>query len=96
MLLGRGIESVMRGPQRRQVDGRGGRRVGRADQVVSWPTPTRPAWLAEATDAVWPAPMAIRELRVRVTQRGCRTREGLVAPTVLEALVGPKEDLAGL
>ena len=35
-------------------------------------------------------------LRVRVPQRGCRTRVVLVATTLLDAQVYPKEDLAGL
>src|SRR5262249_6640512 len=48
LLRGQGIDLVMRLHQRRQVDVRGGRRVGREDHVVSWPKPKRPAWLDEA------------------------------------------------
>jgi hypothetical protein len=40
--------------------------------------------------------MDIRVLRVCVSQRGFRTRVILVATTLLEAQVYPKEDLAGL
>jgi hypothetical protein len=49
LLLSRGIDIVMRWHQRRQVDFRGGRRVGREDQIVSWTKPKRPAWMDEAT-----------------------------------------------
>lgn len=96
LLLTRGIDIVMRLHQRRQVDFRGGRRVGREDHVVSWTKPKRPAWMNEATYAGLPATVDIRVLRVCVPQRGFRTRVVLVAPTLLDAQVYPKEDLAGL
>jgi hypothetical protein len=96
LLQGQGIDLVMRLHQRRQVDVRGGRRVGREDQLVSWTKPKRPAWMDEATYAGLPATMDIRVLRVCVPQRGFRTRAILVATTLLDAQVYPKEDLAGL
>jgi Transposase DDE domain. len=92
----RGIDIVMRLHQRRQVDFRGGRRVGREDHVVSWTKPKRPAWMDEATYAGLPATVDIRVLRVCVPQRGFRTRVVLVATTLLDAQVYSKEDLAGL
>jgi Transposase DDE domain len=96
LLQGRGIAIVMRLHQRRQVDFRGGRRVGREDHIISWSKPKRPAWMDEATYAGLPAAMDIRVLRVCVPQRGFRTRVVVVATTLLEAQVYPKEDLAGL
>ncbi len=96
LLLGRGIDVVMRLHQRRAVDFRGGQSLGREDHVVSWPKPKRPAWMDEATYTVLPATIAIRELRVRVLQRGFRTRVVLVATTLLDAKVFTKEELAGL
>jgi DDE family transposase len=96
LLLGRGIDIVMRLHQRRQVDFRGGRRVGRADHVVSWTKPKRPAWMDEATYAGLPVTVDIRVLRVCVPQRGFRTRVVLVATTLLDAQLYSKEDLAGL
>jgi len=96
LLLGRGIDIVMRLHQRRAVDFRCGRRLGREDHVVSWTKPKRPAWMAEATYAVLPATIDIRELRVCVTQRGFRTRVVLVATTFLDAKVFAQEDIAGL
>jgi Transposase DDE domain len=96
LLRGRGIDIVMRLHQRRPVDFRGGRRVGREDHILSWTKPKRPAWMDEATYAVLPATVDIRVLRVCVPQRGFRTRVVLVATTLLDAQVYPKEDLAGL
>jgi Transposase DDE domain len=96
LLRGRGIDIVMRLHQRRPVDFRGGRRVGREEHILSWTKPKRPAWMDEATYAVLPATVDIRVLRVCVPQRGFRTRVVLVATTLLDAQVYPKEDLAGL
>lgn len=45
----RGIDVVMRLPQRRQGDFQRGRRWGRADHGVTWSTPGRPAWMDEGT-----------------------------------------------
>jgi hypothetical protein len=95
-LRGQGIALVRRLHQRRQGDFGGGRRVGRADQVVSWTTPKRPAWLDEAPYAGLPAALEIRGLRVCVPQRGFRTRVVVVATTLRETQGYPKEDLAGL
>jgi hypothetical protein len=96
LLLARGIDIVMRLHQRRQVDFQCGRRLGREDHVVSWSKPKRPAWMDETTYAELPATVDIRELRVRVPQRGFRTRVVLVATTFLDAKVFAKEDIAGL
>jgi Transposase DDE domain len=96
LLQAQGIDSVMRLHQRRQVDFRGGRRVGREEHVVSWSKPKRPAWMDEAAYAGLPATMDMRVLRVCVPQRGFRTRVVVVATTLLETQVYPKEELAGL
>lgn len=96
LLRGQGSDIVMRLHQRRQVDFQYGWRLGREDHVVSWSKPKRPAWMDEATYAELPATIDIRELRVRVPQRGFRTRVIFVATTLLDAQVYPKEELAGL
>jgi len=96
VLLGQGIDIVRRWPQRRPVDCRGGRRVGREDHSVSWTKPKRPAWRDEATSAVLPAPVDMRERRGRVAQRGCRPRVVRGATTVLDAQGYPTAELAGL
>jgi hypothetical protein len=48
LLRGRGIEVVMRAPQRRTGDLRRGQRLGHEDHGVPWSKPTRPAWMDEA------------------------------------------------
>jgi len=96
LLLGWGIDVVMRLHQRRVVDLQRGQRLGHEDHGVSWTKPVRPAWMDEATYAALPAAVEMRELRVQVTQRGFRTRVVLVATTLRDAKAFTKEDLAGL
>jgi hypothetical protein len=96
LLLGRGIDVVMRAHQRRAVDFRRGQRLGHEDHLIDWTKPKRPAWMDETTYAGLPATIAMRELRVRVTQRGFRTRVVLVATTLLDVEAFTKEELTGL
>jgi hypothetical protein len=96
LLLGQGIDVVMRAHQRRVVDFQRGQRLGHEDHLIHWTKPKRPAWMDETTYAGLPATIEMRELRVRVTQRGFRTRVVLVATTLLDVEVFTKEELAGL
>lgn len=50
----------------------------------------------ETTYAGLPATIEMREWRVRVTQRGFRTRVGVVATTLLDVEAFTKEEVAGL
>ena len=86
----------MRRQQRRPVDLPRGQRWGRAGHVVPWPTPSRPAWMDEATSAIFPDTVAMRALRVQVMQPGVRTRVVLVATTLVDAKACTTEERAGL
>jgi hypothetical protein len=90
----RGAAIVFRLHQRRQPDFRRGLRWGRGDHVVLWVKPKRPAWMDEATYAGLPDSLAVRELLVRVRQRGFRTRSLVVATTLLNPQAAPPEELA--
>jgi hypothetical protein len=96
LLRQRGIDVVMRLHQRRKVDFHCGRSVGHEDHIVLWTKPVRPAWMDEATYVALPNTLKMRELQVRVTQPGFRTRVVLIATTLLDAQAYPKEDLAAL
>lgn len=90
----RGADAVCRLHQRRRVDFRRGRRLGREDHVASWAKPQRPGWMDEATYAALPATLAVREVRVRVRQPGFRTKILVVVTTVLDPDEFPREDVA--
>jgi hypothetical protein len=92
----RGVDAVVRLHQRRRCDLRRGRRLGPGEHVVAWPKPQRPDWMDEATYESLPQELALRELRVRVRQRGFRTKALVVVTTLLDAAAYPAADLAGL
>ena len=81
----RGVDSVMRMHQLRKVDFALGVRLGREDHIVTWSKPARPAGMDEAAYTALPGGLEVRELRVRVAQRGFRTRSLIVATTHLDA-----------
>jgi hypothetical protein len=96
LLQQQGVDAVMRLHQRRHVDFRQGQRLGPTDHVVRWHKPERPDWLDADTYAAVPSALAVRELRVSVATAGFRTREVLVATTLLDAVAVPKAELASL
>lgn len=92
----RGVDAVVRLHQQRGCDFRRGRRLGPNDHVVEWAKPTqRPGWMDPATCARLPARLAMREVRIRVTQAGFRTKCLVVVTTLLDPAV-TAADLAEL
>jgi DDE family transposase len=92
----RGVDAVVRLHQARRADFRAGRRLGPKDHVVRWARPDRPGWLDEATYASLAQGLEVREVEVRVSQPGFRTRRLVVATTLLDADRYPARALAAL
>jgi hypothetical protein len=90
----RGADMVCRLHQRRRVDFRRGRRLGRDDHIVWWTKPRRPDWMDAATYAAVPEKIEVREVRVRVRHPGFRTKVLVVATTLLDAEDYPGADVA--
>lgn len=95
-LQARGVDYVGRQHQRRQADFRRGQRLGYEDHLIEWTKPARPAWLDEAAYQQVPDHLQVRELRVRVTRTGFRTRVLLVVTTLLTPTTFSKEEIAEL
>jgi Transposase DDE domain len=95
-LLQRQIDGVFRMHQRRKIDFRRGRCLGVTDHLVRWPKPERPEWMDEATYALMPDEIWVRELRYRVAQAGYRVQEIVLVTTLLDPIVYTKEALADL
>lgn len=93
--VGRGVDVVTRLHQRRAADFRRGRRLGAGDHIVSWPKGQRPGWMDHETYLGLPDELVVREVRVRVGQRGFRTRVLVVATTLTDPTVSAA-DLADL
>jgi hypothetical protein len=85
LLWQRGVHSVVRKHQLRATDFRAGYRLGPDDHLVCWYKPPRPAWMSPADYAALPEFLILREVRVRVEQKGFRTRQLLVVTTLENA-----------
>jgi len=96
LLWQRGVYSVVRKQQLRATDFRTGRRLGPNDQLVCWAKPQRPAWMSPEQYAALPHVLTLREVRVRVEQRGFRTRAVIAVTTLLDAEQYPAAEIATL
>jgi putative transposase len=96
LLAQRGVDVVVRKHQLRATDFRTGRRLGKGDHVVQWPKPGRPSWMSPETYALLPEELVLREVRVRMTQKGFRTKQLVVVTTLLDAEEYPADAIAEL
>ena len=96
LLAQRGVDAVVRKHQLRATDFRTGRRLGKDDHVVTWPRPARPSWMSREQHAIMPAELELREVRVRVEQKGFRTKSLVVVTTLVDAEEFPAEEIAAL
>ncbi len=80
----RGAHFVVRKHQLRPTDFRTGRRLGREDHLVCWSKPPRPAWMSKEQYDSLPDCLTLREIRVRVRQKGFRTKVLVAITTLLD------------
>lgn len=96
LLKARGVDIVVRKHQLRPTDFRTGKRLGRDDHLVCWNKPARPAWMSTEQYAALPDTLTVREVRVRVQQKGFRTKELIVVTTLLDPDTYPAAEIAQL
>ncbi len=96
LLMELGIDFVTRIHQRRPIDFRRGRRLGRGDHIVEWKLPEKPTWMDQPTYDRMPASIEVREVHVRVSESGFRTESLVVVSTLTDAVAYPKNDIAEL
>ena len=96
LLRQRGVDMVVRKHQLRPTDFRTGKRLGKEDHLAVWVRPQRPSWMPAEQYATLPATLTLREVRVRVSQPGMRTKSLLVVTTLLDAQRYPAEEIASL
>jgi hypothetical protein len=97
MLKQQGVDSVSRlNKALRNADFRTGTQLGHEDHIVRWPKPRTIRSVDRATYESLPDWLEVRELRVRVSQPGFRTRSLVVVTTLLDPLEATKEELASL
>ena len=96
LLQKRQVQVCARMHQKRHVDFRRGRRLGKCDHMLDWTRPAKPKWMDQATYDSIPETMKLRELRYQIVEKGRRTQELTIVTTLLDAKVHTKEDVAEL
>ena len=94
--LGRNVQVCARMHQRRHVDFRRGRRLGKYDHLIVWTKPQRPTWMDPATYDAIPDVLEMREIRYQVVQPGYRSQTITIATTLTDAQTYSTEDIAQL
>ena len=96
LLVERGVDVVIRKHQLRATDFRTGVRLGHDDHLVFWNKPPRPKWMTRSTYAALPEFLILREVRVRVKQRGFRSKSLLVVTSLLSPAGYAADEIADL
>jgi putative transposase len=96
LLLSQGVQSCARMHQRRHVDFRRGRRLGKYDHVIYWRKPQRPSWMEKATYDAIPETLEMREIRYNVVEKGRRTKTLTIVTTLVDSDCYSKEEIAEL
>lgn len=96
LLLGRQVQVCARMHQRRHVDFRRGRRLGKHDHIIVWIKPQRPTWMDQQTYDSIPETLEMREIRYNIVEPGRRTKTITLATTLTDAEKYTKEDIAQL
>ena len=96
-LLQRGVDSVMRLHQARRVDFRKGKRLGQDDLLLTWKKPAQPtaAWSQEEFAAL-PESLTLRQIRLQVNLKGCRSRTIILVTTLLDPVAYPADAIRSL
>lgn len=96
LLRQRQAHVVLHKHQLRATDFRRGQRLGKDDHLVVWCKPARPKWMSQGEYESLPAQLTVREVRVRVTQKGFRSESLVVVTTLLDAERYPAAKIAQL
>lgn len=96
LLFGLGVDVCLRMHQRRHVDFRRGKALGKYDHRIEWTRPAKPDWMDDATYALIPEKLVMREIRFNVVQPGRRVKRVTIATTLLDPEQYTAEDIAEL
>ena len=95
-MIGRGAHVVVRKHQLRRSDFRTGIRHGKDDHSIRIDKPPRPKWMDATEYDTYPEFIMVREIRIRIENKGFRTREIIVHTSLLDDTGCTKEDIAAL
>jgi Transposase DDE domain len=96
-LLDRGVDSLMRLHQARHADFRRGKRLSKDEVIINWKKPAQrtAAWSLQEFAAL-PDTLTLRQIRVHLDIKGCRSRTIILVTTLLDPLAYPAEAIAAL
>lgn len=92
----RGVDLVSRLHQGRRLDRRSAKKIGPSQWRMTWTRPKRYVQFTQAEWAAVPEQITVRIIRVRVRQKGFRTRELWLSTTLLDPVAYPAEQIAQL
>jgi putative transposase len=96
LLLNRGVDVCARLHQRRHVDFRRGKQLGKYDHLVEWNRPAKPAWMDEESYASIPEKLVLREMRFNVFQPGFRVQTLTIVTSLTDPEAFTAEEIAQL
>lgn len=96
LLLGCNVHVCARLHQRRHIDFRRGRRLGKCDRLIEWTRPDKPEWMDEDTYALIPPTLSLRAVRFQVVEPGRRTKTLTVITTLTDPQAYTAEEIAQL
>ncbi len=95
-IMQRGGHVVVRKHQLRKSDFRMGIRYGKDDHSIPLTKPLRPEWMTQEEYDAYPDFIMIREVKIRVSNKGFRTRQIIVHTSLWDDIDYSKEDIAAL
>lgn len=95
-IMQRGGHVVVRKHQIRKSDFRTGIRHGKDDHSIQLDKPSRPEWMDPDEYNSYPDFITIREIKIRVSNKGFRTRQIIVHTSLWDDIDYTKEDLSAL
>ena len=96
LLLNGQVQVCARMHQKRHVDFRRGKRLGKHDHLIHWTRPKQPTWMDDETYKTIPETLELREIRYQVTTPGSRTTSLTIATTLTDAKTYTADDIAQL
>jgi hypothetical protein len=97
MFLSKGIDVVTRQHQRRKVDFRKGKRIGKNDQLIELQRPCyRPSNLSKEEHQNLPEKIVLREVRIRINRTGYRAKSITLLTSLLDAKRYPVQEISDL
>ena len=93
MLMQMGVDVVFPMHAARGCDFRLGKRLGEKDHIVQWLKPAKPEWMDQETYDNMPEKISIREVSVKSSRKGFRTKSRIIVTTFLDPEYVSKNDL---